>query len=225
MAEARTHNGTERTRYPEHEARHPWLSRLLNAYHLSDEATRQDLAEEAARRGHAPACRSGCTVCCQGQAIPVSDFEALGLWWYAAEILPPAAQRRLRGQLANRRDAKGSTPDTEYADCPFLMDGACSVYPLRPFVCRQHHVFGAACQQGENLRQQRPRDVFNTGQSAARGMAWEILPLYGVGEDDVDRLFERGYVGSRSKSLDTLPLENIITHMDAAAALRKARNA
>jgi len=96
------------------------------------------------------------------------------------------------------------------------MDRACSVYPLRPFVCRQHHVFGAPCTLGENVRQDRPADVYSSAHEAARDMAWELLPLYGVAQDDIDRRFESGYVWGRSRPMNTLPLENIIAHMDAA---------
>ena len=214
-----------RIRYPEHEARHPWLSRLLSAYHLCDESTRAGLGAEASRRGKALACRSGCNICCHGQTIPVSDFEALGLWWYAAAVLPPERQERLRHSLLHRRNADGSSATQEFAACPFLLDGLCAIYPLRPFVCRQHHVFGAPCALGEDVLNKRPQDHYSSAAEAARDMAWEIIPLYGVAEDDVDRRFEAGYVRNRSKPMDTLPLENIIIHMDAQALLRKLRNA
>lgn len=206
---------TARTTYPEHEARHPWLVRLLNAYHISDEAARAEIAQEEARRGEAVACREGCRTCCQGQVIPLSDFEALGLWWFAAEVMPPEVQARLRPRLlAGRADE----------ECVFLLDGGCAVYPLRPFVCRQYFVFGRACAPGENVYETRPRDVFKAALGSGRDMAWELLPLYGKGEEDIDRLFESGYVSRKGKHLSTLPLENIVIHMDAAIARKSARN-
>jgi len=206
----------QRARYPRHEARHPWLTRLLNAYHLSDEATRVDLERESARRGAPPACRSGCHVCCVGQVIPVSAFEALGLFWYVAEVMDPAQQQRLRENLREF----ASTPA-----CPFLVERACAAYPLRPFICRQHHVFGQPCREGENLREDRPGDICNTASDSARAMSAELLPLYGVADEDVDWRFESGYVGQRSRDLHSLPLWNLITHMDTAAKRNAKPNA
>lgn len=210
---------SHRIRYPDHEARHPWLSALLDAYRISDAATRQELARETARRGAPPACAAGCSVCCVGQVVPVSAFEALGLWWYVAEVLEDPARGRVRRNLL---DLAGPHRG-ELAACPFLVLRSCAVYPLRPFICRQHYVFGRPCLPGENLRQQRPGDIFNTAQERARDMAWLLLPLHGVAQDDIDRRFEGGYVQSRSRDLHSLPLENIIQHMDAAAK-RKTDN-
>jgi hypothetical protein len=206
----------ERLRFPEHEARHPWLAGLLRAYHISDTAVRANLERETARRGAPPACRAGCHVCCVGLYVPVSDFEVLGLWWYCAEIMPEATQRLVRVNLL----VQEITPA-----CPFLVDGGCAVYPLRPFVCRQHYVFGAACRPGENLCQDRPGDVFRAGEGASRDIAWEILPLYGTAPEDIDHRFENGYVGRKVKDLHSLPLGNIVEHMDAVARRRLAEHA
>lgn len=208
-----------RRRYPPHEARHPWLTRLLNAYHISDTATRADLERETALRGAPPACRAGCNVCCTSQVIPVTAFEIMGIFWFVAEVLDEAVQAVVRANLRAHR------PEDGQPVCPFLVEGSCAVYPVRPFICRQHHVFGEPCRLGENLREDRPRDVFNSAHDSARDMAWELFPLFGVAEDDIDWRFESGYMGGRSKDLHSLPLWNIITHMDAAARRKQADNA
>ena len=206
----------ERVSYPEHEARHPWLARLLNAYHISDEATRADLERETLRRGHGVACGPGCRNCCIDQCIPVTEFEVLGIWWYASEILEGEAQAGLMQRLLGFG---------EVGECAFLVAGRCSVYPLRPFVCRQYHVFSQPCGPGENVSENRHQDVFRGAQDSGRDLAWQIIPLYGVAEENVDWLFESGYVSRKGKHLHTLPLDNIVMHMKTAAHLRKARNA
>ncbi len=204
----------DRIRYPAHEARHPWLSALLDAYHLLDESCARELQAETERRGAPPACGAGCRTCCVGQVIPLSAFEALGLWWYAAEIMDPATQDRLAANISCRHEVQA---------CPFLVDSACSAYPLRPLVCRRHHVFGARCAPGENLRQNRPADVLSCGCDAARDMAWLILPLYGVEHCDIDRQFETGYVARRSLPMHELPLEHLVTHMTTARTRNRSK--
>jgi len=209
----------ERVHYPEFEQRHPWLVRLLDAYHLSDAATRADLAREAAKRGVAVACGPGCRNCCVDQCIPVTEFEVLGIWWYVSEIMAGEAQE----ELAQRLLGHG-----QVGECAFLMQGRCAVYPLRPFVCRQYHVFGRPCGPGENVFETRPGAAFRGAQDSGRELAWQIIPLYGVAEENVDWLFESGYVTRKGKHLHTLPLDNIVMHIkttDALRKLRKARNA
>ncbi len=205
-----------RIRYPEFEARHPWLVRLLNAYHLSDTATRADLERETARRGVAVACHPGCRNCCIDQCIPVTEFEVLGIWWYASEILEGEARAGLMQRLLGYG---------EMGECAFLVDGRCAVYPLRPFVCRQYHVFSRACAPGENVSETRNRDVFRGAQDCGRELAWQIIPLYGVAEENVDWLFESGYVSRKGRHLHTLPLDNIVMHMKTTDHRKKARNA
>jgi uncharacterized protein len=207
---------TTRVRYPEHEARHPWLVRLLDAYHISDEATRADLARETARRGVAVACGPGCSNCCLIQVIPVTEFEVLGLWWYASEIMEGQPQAELKQRLLGFG---------QIGECAFLIDGRCSVYPLRPFVCRQYYVLSKPCGPGENVSETRHQDVFRGAQDSGRDLAWQIIPLYGVAEENIDWLFESGYVTRKGKHLHTLPLDNIVMHMKTTAHRKKARNA
>lgn len=206
----------ERTRYPEHEARHPWLVRLLNAYHISDEATRADLERETARRGVAVACHPGCRNCCIDQCIPVTEFEVLGIWWYASEILEGAVQAELMQRLLGFG---------QIGECAFLVGDRCVVYPLRPFVCRQYYVFSQPCGPGENVYETRPKDVYRAALDSGRDLAWQLIPLYGVAEENIDWLYESGYVSRKGKHLHTLPLDNIVMHMKTTAARKKARNA
>lgn len=207
---------SERQHYPEYEARHPWLVRLLNAYHICDVTVRAELAAETARRGHGVACGPGCRNCCVDQVIPVSEFEVMGLWWFAAEILEGAVQDELKKRLL------GHGP---VGECAFLVHGRCSVYPLRPFVCRQYHVFRQPCGPGENVYETRPRDAFRASLDSGRELAWQLIPLYGVAEENVDWLYESGYIPRRGKHLHTLPLDNIVMHMKTTAHRRKANNA
>jgi len=66
------------------------------------------------------ACAAGCGWCCH-QPVEVSTAEALAI--AAALRLDPDAARWLAGWTGGRL-------------CPFLVEGACAIYPIRPLKCR-----------------------------------------------------------------------------------------
>lgn len=70
---------------------------------------------------HTP-CRRGCDACCH---YPVSVSELEVLW---IEI----NSSHKRSQQLKQIEQPHGTP------CPFLEDGQCSIYAVRPFVCRRH---------------------------------------------------------------------------------------
>jgi uncharacterized protein len=73
------------------------------------------------------ACAKGCGHCCH-VSVPIADFEAR----YIADYIktePVALKRSIRHDLAEF---------SEKTPCPFLQDGACSIYPVRPLTCRLH---------------------------------------------------------------------------------------
>ncbi len=70
---------------------------------------------------HTP-CRRGCDACCH-YAVSVSELEVLWI-----EINSP----HKRAYQLNRIEHPHGTP------CPFLKEGQCSIYAVRPFSCRRH---------------------------------------------------------------------------------------
>ncbi len=115
------------------------------------------------RQGEEVSCRAGCAYCCR-QLVLVSPLEALALaeylsarpalaaavrarveaWETALEGSPELARaldRLLAGELP---DAEGAALEDAYWEarlvCPFLEENLCSVYPVRPFSCREHLV-------------------------------------------------------------------------------------
>ncbi|MDR3640573.1 MAG: YkgJ family cysteine cluster protein [Humidesulfovibrio sp.] len=209
-------NMAGRVRYPGDEARHPWLARLLDAYHAADAVLRGALERETARRGGGLACGPGCCNCCMDQQLPVSEFEVQGIWWYVSEVL----EGGLRAELLRRLLGHGPV-----GECAFLLAGRCAVYPVRPFVCRQYHVFRRPCGPGENVYETRSRDAFRPAVDSPRDLIWQIIPLYGVAEENVDWLAESGYVSRKGKHPHTLALDTIVMHLKTAAPRRKARHA
>jgi Fe-S-cluster containining protein len=90
-----------------------------------------------------PDCAAGCAHCCQNPRVGVNATEAQAL---AAHVraLPLDERERVRQRVGAaaamvREAAPGSAPRVT---CALLGDDArCSVYALRPFVCRRAHSF------------------------------------------------------------------------------------
>lgn len=110
-------------------------------------------------------CRAGCFACCY-HLVVVSPLEAHAIAAYVTgqPELAQGARGRLeqwRARLAEHpslsarleqfEEADGLVPDAEggaleeeywraQLPCPFLEEGRCSIYPVRPFACREHAV-------------------------------------------------------------------------------------
>lgn len=123
------------------ESVHPWLPILLNAYYVVDKGI-ADAVKMELRRGRKLACGKGCATCCKTHTtIPVYPLELVGISWYVTEKSGGPEREAIKIQLAQYK---------ENSPCPFLMDGSCSVHPMRPVSCRQFMVFGKPCDEGED---------------------------------------------------------------------------
>ena len=161
-----TEESAFRTRFPEDEAREAWLALLLDSYAVLDAGVAAAITAD----GRRPACRSGCAACCR-QPIPASSLEVLGLTWYAHKRLRGRKRRALRGLL--EIVAEGT-------DCPFLVEDACAVYPLRPMACREFVMLGRPCRNGEQPTVTRAADLLPLPQAAQYRAFRHMLPFYGV---------------------------------------------
>lgn len=101
--------------------------------------------------GPVPECKPGCAYCCSAR-VEVSDAEALLIARYVHHI--PADEKlllleRLRIQAAGWSDAGSQGDEPHQQPCTFLQDGLCSIYSLRPSVCRKAHSLSVkACETG-----------------------------------------------------------------------------
>ena len=152
-----------RVRFPEAEAGAVWLPRLLDAYAVLDAG----MAEALAGVDRPAACGPGCGSCCH-QPIPGSSLEALGLLWFVLHQCSPRVRHRLRSQLA---ECSFDRP------CPFLLDGRCAVYPLRPLACREFVVLGRACRPGEQPDRTRPEDLLPLPEAAQQHAFWHMSTM------------------------------------------------
>ena len=101
----------DRLSFPADELVHPWLSRLLEAYHVTDTGVLEGIRREELQ-GRKLACSKGCAACCRSHTdIPVYPLELVGISWYVTEKVGGSVREQLRKQLLNCRDLDG---------CPFL---------------------------------------------------------------------------------------------------------
>jgi Fe-S-cluster containining protein len=166
-----------RPREPD-EDEHPWLTILLDALHVLDHGLAHEVAAEEQRRGVRVGCHAGCTACCES-SVPLRPIEVEGIAWYAGTRLDEDTWRRLEARLTR----------PEHGVCPFLLDGQCSVRPLRPIACRSFFVFGEPCRVGERLFELRPRDVFDRSEALYERMALRLLDdsSFGLRSDEDKR--------------------------------------
>lgn len=90
-----------------------------------------EIADELASKvAPVAACRRGCSHCCH-QAVIVPEWEAQRIGRHIGRA-PAQIDRGALGQMQEARDKFTRVP------CTFLKDGECSVYEVRPMVCRTH---------------------------------------------------------------------------------------
>jgi Fe-S-cluster containining protein len=198
-----------RSREPD-EDEQPWLTILLDALHVLDHGLGHEVATEEQRRGARVGCHAGCTACCQSD-LRLRPIEIEGIAWYASTRLDEETWHRVKAQLAR--------PDGGV--CPFLLDGQCSVRPVRPITCRTFFVFGEPCRVGERLFQLRSGDIFEHSEALYERVALRLLDdeSFGLGDDEAKRAAYRAGT-MRSSALRLLQVDWIAT----IDALRDARD-
>jgi uncharacterized protein len=100
--------------------------------------------------GPQPECKAGCSTCCYSR-VEISDPEALRIARHLREGPKKVLAQRttaLKVQAAHRAGRAGAGADiaapAQRQACSFLEDGLCSIYAIRPAVCRKAHSLSAA---------------------------------------------------------------------------------
>lgn len=101
----------------------PPLQRLIKVRQLQTEV--EKVVQEAS------ACRQGCNWCCH-QAVTITSLEAAEI---AKHTGIPAVS--LKTDFSQTRE--GMVEKYRKVACPFLKDGICSIYEVRPSPCRTHY--------------------------------------------------------------------------------------
>lgn len=196
-----------RLSFPDAEAALAWLPLLLDAYHTIDQGVHEGV-RRAERQGRMHACARGCSACCRCHLdIPVYPLELMGLYWYAVEGLTGPLRERVAAQLEGFSTG---------APCPFLVDGVCSVHPMRPVACRQFNVFDRVCEEGEDAFHTRPGDVMKPIRRFADEAFDRMLPFYGVNEKHARRLaVKTGQIHALARVLQQLDWPRLAERMRA----------
>lgn len=133
----------------------------LQVFQEVDELVDREIARSVAK-GRPPTCVKGCSHCCRQEVYaPRAEVEAIVEWLEgSAPHLIADLAARIEGWLRWYRTeypalvASGVPRHAAFyahaPPCPALVDGACSIYPVRPVFCRTHQVTSPAdaCRPG-----------------------------------------------------------------------------
>jgi len=96
------------------------------------------------RDGEQIACRRGCAKCCM-QRFSIFSIEAEPIRTYLQQL--SISKPKLRDRIRRQADS-----DEHQESCAFLVDGSCSIYTVRPMICRSH---GLPISTGQDQYQQK----------------------------------------------------------------------
>jgi Fe-S-cluster containining protein len=131
------------------------LALASQAVNLADQLI--DYFEAENHLPHPIVCLAGCTSCCFNQ-VEVTPPEALLIGNYVAQNFSPEARDGLLTRVNRALNFKAGKSKKKIArlrhklPCPLLQDHKCSVYEVRPLVCRAMHALAAGACEAE-LRQ------------------------------------------------------------------------
>jgi hypothetical protein len=97
------------------------------------------------------ACKAGCPSCCVSK-VAVVAVEVLRIAAHLRETLGPAELSALEARVRRTDAATRGLSRVERAragvPCPLLVDGSCSIHPVRPLICRGwSSLDAAACER------------------------------------------------------------------------------
>ena len=141
------------------------------------------------------ACKKGCAFCCHGREVHATSLEVLRIAGYVAENFPIDQIGALLTRAAEVEQAKkeqwNAGPPRRNFRCPLLVDNVCSVYPVRPLVCRGFNSYDAyACELQKSFLQENAKieGYAHQGRAAQAALAGlrRGLDEAGLGADVLD---------------------------------------
>jgi uncharacterized protein len=202
---------SRRLHFPDDEKRLPWLPMLLDAYAIADTGITVALRDAEKKQKKKLACGKGCGNCCEHQKdLPLYPHELVGIYWYVSEKLPAATRDVLKNSL---------TVHTAESPCPFLINGSCSIHPLRPIGCRQFNVFTSPCAPGEDPYYTRRDDVLVPIADYTDRAFAAVLPFYNMKrEGDLSQALK--LIRSQIMNLQTFDWRRLVAVIEQTASRR-----
>lgn len=85
------------------------------------------------------ACKAGCSGCCSLR-VEIFDFEAIAIANHVESMFNEPDKARLVERLGRASEAaKGLKTSEHFVPCAFLEDRMCTIYDMRPAMCRKYH--------------------------------------------------------------------------------------
>lgn len=190
-----------RLNFPEYETASNWLSMLFDAYFSADQGIFESIEIEL-RKGRTLACARGCSACCKTHVtIPVYPLELMGINWYMSEKAHHDSYEIILAQMLDFAPGKG---------CPFLIEGACGIHPMRPLACRFFNVFSKPCGEGEDPYYTRRKDVWTPDNKIKDKSLSKMLPHYGIAQRAEKReAMKNGYMLRFVKNMQDIHWPNV----------------
>jgi Fe-S-cluster containining protein len=130
----------------------------------------------------AVACKAGCDHCCY-QSVGVTPPEALAIRDHLRQTLPAADLATVAAHVADRNQrTRGLSSDERFSPehpCPFLSEGRCSIYEVRPLACRGMNSLDAG-ECATRLRDAAARAAFLADGSGGRSFMEPIRAVHAV---------------------------------------------
>ncbi len=115
------------------------LLQLMHSAYASIDGLLDSFCRRCERESLPVECRKGCSWCCH-QAVLASNHEILVIQQYLQDEVPEPLREGMRDRTYKKHEATRNMAAMEFLHylhpCPFLEDGSCLVYPVRPMACR-----------------------------------------------------------------------------------------
>lgn len=186
----------QRLNFPEDEKETGWLGDLFDSYYTADKGI-YELILKHEKKGQKLACAKGCSTCCSTHVtIPVYPMEILGIYWFVILKLEKSKQKILKKRLENLQNHQG---------CPFLVEGACLIHPVRPLACRHFNVFNTPCAHGEDPYYTRRQDVLTPDEAVKNKALTFLLSIHNITDRKEKKEFVKsGQIHSLARNLQEI---------------------
>jgi Fe-S-cluster containining protein len=127
------------TQFMEEEVSGSSVAGLMAAVYEALDGLIESFRNRCAREGLSVDCKKGCGLCCS-QAVLVSAHEILLIRRYLDETIDRETLRGIRKRTLEKHNRTRGMTAMDFLHylrpCPFLQDGCCVIYPVRPVACR-----------------------------------------------------------------------------------------